>query len=1100
MRFNYRQSTAGGLKLRTDISNWTSTCGTVSHNSAQNQTTYACTGNPQGNFVTFNGESWSCSDADGFSTVQQNANLTVSLAGLGASYSSSDPQVTLTGTPAGGTFSGPGVSGNFFNPSAAGTGPVVVTYSYTWPGTSCTRVASFTTNVTGACTVEAFATGTNATCQGANNGTASASATGSSPFTYSWAPGGETTENISGLAPGTYTVTVTATGGCTATASYTVLDGPAPTYNSTSVSACVSYIWSVNSQTYTASGSYTAQVGPCAYEVLDLTVTPQPPAPTGLACYETASFNNTTCSWDVTGTQPAMPTLACYETASFNNTTCSWDVTGTQPAMPTLACYETASFNNTTCSWDVTGTQPAMPTLACYETASFNNTTCSWDVTGTQPAMPTLACYETASFNTTTCSWDVTGTQPAMPTLACYETATFNNTTCSWDVTGTPLSASCVASDAVCFGGLGSITVSASGGTAPYSGTGTFNLVAGTYNYTVTDNGGCTSSCSATIAEPAKVEASSITSTPSNCGGSTGTATVVATGGDGNYSYLWAPAGGTSASATGLASGSYTVTITDGNGCTGSATVVVGGAGSGPDPAGAIAGPAGACRSTTVTYSIAPVSGASSYIWSLPVGASGSSTGTSITVTFSSTYGGGFICVTPTNACGNGTPACINVPVLTVKPTTPGLISGPNPVCGPTTATYSVAPVSGATNYVWSVTGTGVSIVSGNGTNSVQVSIPAGFGQGSISVYAQNCKGNSPTRNQTLTGVPTHSSALFGPIYNCPNTSASFSISVVPGTATYTWSITGDASIGSSSANSCTVNFGPAWTSGVLTVTTSSTCGSFSRSYTLRSVPTQPGGITGQASALCNATGVSYSIAAVAGATGYNWTVPAGATITSGQGTTSIMVNFGTSAGNVCVTASNSCGSSVARCLAVITVPAAPAAISGPASVCKSQTGTYSISPVSGATSYVWSVTGGASIVPSGTSATVNYNSALSTSATVRVNAVNACGLSQPRTLAVAVNLGCRTSGEEMTAASALTAYPNPTNGLVTINFNAVAAERYTVKVVDLLGNVVVSDQLNAVEGNNMKELNLTNVAKGMYLMSLETEGGNVQTLRLIVE
>ncbi|MFZ7107578.1 MAG: T9SS type A sorting domain-containing protein, partial [Bacteroidota bacterium] len=700
----------------------------------------------------------------------------------------------------------------------------------------------------------------------------------------------------------------------------------------------------------------------------------------------------------------------------------------------------------------------------------------------------------------TTCSWDVTGTQPAMPTLACYETASFNNTTCSWDVTGTPLSASCVASDAVCFGGLGSITVSASGGTAPYSGTGTFNLVAGTYNYTVTDNGGCTSSCSATIAEPAKVEASSITSTPSNCGGSTGTATVVATGGDGNYSYLWAPAGGTSSTATGLASGSYTVTITDGNGCTGSATVVVGGAGSGPDPAGAIAGPAGACRSTTVTYSIAPVSGASSYIWSLPVGASGSSTGTSITVTFSSTYGGGFICVTPTNACGNGTPACINVPVLTVKPTTPGLISGPNPVCGPTTATYSVAPVSGATNYVWSVTGTGVSIVSGNGTNSVQVSIPAGFGQGSISVYAQNCKGNSPTRNQTLTGVPTHSSALFGPIYNCPNTSASFSISVVPGTATYTWSITGDASIGSSSANSCTVNFGPAWTSGVLTVTTSSTCGSFSRSYTLRSVPTQPGGITGQASALCNATGVSYSIAAVAGATGYNWTVPAGATITSGQGTTSIMVNFGTSAGNVCVTASNSCGSSVARCLAVITVPAAPAAISGPASVCKSQTGTYSISPVSGATSYVWSVTGGASIVPIGTSATVNYNSALSTSATVRVNAVNACGLSQPRTLAVAVNLGCRTSGEEMTAASALTAYPNPTNGLVTINFNAVAAERYTVKVVDLLGNVVVSDQLNAVEGNNMKELNLTNVAKGMYLMSLETEGGNVQTLRLIVE
>ncbi|QLH46805.1 MAG: hypothetical protein HWD58_14935 [Bacteroidota bacterium] len=65
-------------------------------------------------------------------------------------------------------------------------------------------------------------------------------------------------------------------------------------------------------------------------------------------------------------------------------------MTGSQPAMPTLACYETASFNTTTCVWDVTGSQPAMPTLACYQTASFNTTTCVWDVTGSQPAMPTL--------------------------------------------------------------------------------------------------------------------------------------------------------------------------------------------------------------------------------------------------------------------------------------------------------------------------------------------------------------------------------------------------------------------------------------------------------------------------------------------------------------------------------------------------------------------------------------------------------------------------------------------------------------------------------------------------------------------------------------
>jgi hypothetical protein len=110
------------------------------------------------------------------------------------------------------------------------------------------------------------------------------------------------------------------------------------------------------------------------------------------------------------------PTLACYESATFNTTTCAWDVTGTQPTQPTLACYESATFNTTTCAWDVTGTQPTQPTLACYESATFNTTTCAWDVTGTQPLQPTLACYESATFNTTTCAWDVTGSAPATPT------------------------------------------------------------------------------------------------------------------------------------------------------------------------------------------------------------------------------------------------------------------------------------------------------------------------------------------------------------------------------------------------------------------------------------------------------------------------------------------------------------------------------------------------------------------------------------------------------------------------------------------------------------------------------------------------------------
>ena len=157
-------------------------------------------------------------------------------------------------------------------------------------------------------------------------------------------------------------------------------------------------------------------------------------------CYQTATYNNQTCTYDITGTQPVQPTTACYQTATFNSTTCAWVLTGTQAEAPTgLSCWQTATFNSSTCAWVTSGLQPEQPTLACYETgATFNTTSCQWDITGTQPEQPTLACYQTAAFNTTSCAWVVSGTQAAEPTgLACYQSATFDTTICSWVVSGT---------------------------------------------------------------------------------------------------------------------------------------------------------------------------------------------------------------------------------------------------------------------------------------------------------------------------------------------------------------------------------------------------------------------------------------------------------------------------------------------------------------------------------------------------------------------------------------------------------------------------------------------------------------------------------------
>jgi len=82
-------------------------------------------------------------------------------------------------------------------------------------------------------------------------------------------------------------------------------------------------------------------------------------------------------------------------------------------------------------------------------------------------------------------------------------------------------------------------------------------------------------------------------------------------------------------------------------------------------------------------------------------------------------------------------------------------------------------------------------------------------------------------------------------------------------------------------------------------------------------------GVAGDAKVYQNETSKTYSISAIAGAA-YNWTVPAGASITSGQGTNSITVNWGTAGGDVSVTATTSGCTANTYKLAVTTEPAIP--------------------------------------------------------------------------------------------------------------------------------------------------------------------------------
>ena len=120
------------------------------------------------------------------------------------------------------------------------------------------------------------------------------------------------------------------------------------------------------------------------------------------------------------------------------------------------------------------------------------------------------------------------------------------------------------------------MTVSATGGTAPYTGTGTASRSAGTYSYTVTDHNGCTATTTGNIPQPGAL---TLGLQVGCSGGSNQSITATFSGGTPTYQAkidAGAYAAATSPKTfTGLAAGSHTVTVKDANGCTKSASITV---------------------------------------------------------------------------------------------------------------------------------------------------------------------------------------------------------------------------------------------------------------------------------------------------------------------------------------------------------------------------------------------------------------------------------------------------------------------------------------------------------------------------------------------
>jgi hypothetical protein len=186
------------------------------------------------------------------------------------------------------------------------------------------------------------------------------------------------------------------------------------------------------------------------------------------------------------------------------------------------------------------------------------------------------------------------------------------------------------------------------------------------------------------------------------------------------------------------------------------------------------------CPGDTATYSVVNVPG-TVYTWTLPAGWSGFSSSSSILTTPGTT--GGTISVTAASSCGTSIPQTRTI-VAGGAPAQPGNINGNAAICANTTQTYNVTPVTGATNYIWTLP----SGWTGSSTSNSITTTTNGSG-GTVSVISVNGCGQSTARTLTVNVITTlaNPGTITGPASVCSGSLQNYSINPVPGATSYTW-------------------------------------------------------------------------------------------------------------------------------------------------------------------------------------------------------------------------------------------------------------------------------------------------------------------------
>lgn len=831
-------------------------------------------------------------------------------------------------------------------------------------------------------------------CNGDDDGAIDLSVSGgATPYTYLWNnTGSSTSQDLINVSAGSYSVTVTDGNGCTAAGNAQVSQPTAINVSS-----------SISSSTCgAANGSATAA------------------ASGGSSPY--------TYLWSTGGTAATVNGLlpGTYTVTATDDNGCT--ALGSAFVSGGQAITVSISKTNATCAGnDGSATASATGGSGSY-TFNWSNTQAGTTITNLAPGTYTVTANDGSNCTATA---SVTITAPAAISLS-----------------GSSTNATCGLSD-------GSATVSASGGTPPFSYLWSNNgntativaIAAGTYTVTVSDGGGCTVSTSVSVNNINGPSASISSQTNVACfGANTGSITVTASGGTAPYTYNWSGSGSTTATASNLSAGSYTVTITDGSGCVATTNAI-------------ITAPAQLSLNVSSTTNVSCFGGSNG---AASVSASGgvapytftwSGGGTGATKT-NLTAGSYTVTVSDANSCTTTTGVTITEPSqLSIS------VSRSNPGCASANGSATATVTGGATpyTYVWS--------------NSTSANPAIGLSAGSYTVTATDANGCTVIGNVTLTNTSGPSVSSASTPVSCGATNDGTATVTATGGATpytYTWTDASANQVGSSATatllTSGTYNYTVSDANGC-DVTGTVTVGSQGPDIdeTINNVTGCYGNNNG-----------SINLTVSGGASPYNYAW------SNGQSTRNIAA---LEAGNYTVTAVDNSGCSVVTTFTV-SEPSqiVPGATVTDATTSSSTDGAATVNPTGGTAPYTvtWSnnATGNASL-----------NLAAGTY-TVAVTDANGC--TRTETFTVGVSTGIN----DVEEAIQLSIYPNPTNGLVNIDIELNTSADVNVDIYNMVGERVFEvKELNVTTSS--VQLDMTDLPEAAYFIRVSS-GSNVVNSKLL--